>query len=466
MTKRYVPPPTCEAFIKNTKRMQFLFGPVGGGKTTATIMKLMRLAYTQSPNSEGIRKTRFAVVRNTRPMLRDSVIKSVFDWFPPDNKGIKWHDTNMDLHFDFNLEDGTSVHSEWMFRPLDDEKDARRLLSVEYTGGWLSEFREIPFGLLGDLLSRTGRYPSMVEGGADWYGVIGESNMCTKGSEWYDFLMLDRPENVAVYIQPSGLSPEAENREFLKPDYYEMLLEGKSEQWVQAHVKSEFPESNEGKSVWGASFVPERHIAKDPIRINRNAPVIIGVDQGRSPAAVAVQVDHTGCVNVLDCTFGSGMGMDKFAAEYLRPMVYNKFAGMSILCVIDPAGCRKSEVNDLSPKDVIEDAGFKVIAAPSNAIQRRIDAVERQLVLANGMRFSPEVHELIQAVSSGYRYKSKRNGEFEETPEKKHPTSDLADALQYATMVAAGPVQGRVMRALRRGSMGHSIGMPPVSAWT
>lgn len=467
MTRRYEFPPTIAAFATNQKRMQFLFGPLGGGKTTGTLMKLLHLAHTQTPNQNGVRKTRWAVVRNTRPQLRDSVLKTVFEWLPHNGKTIKWNETNMDLLLDLPLPDGTRVHCEMMFRALDDERDARRLLSVEFTGGWLSEFREIPFTLLTDLLSRCGRYPSVAEGGADWYGVFGESNMCTKGSDWYKFLMVERPDNVAVYIQPSGIGPNAENRDYLKPDYYEMLLAGKGENWIQAHIKSEFPDSLDGKAVWGASYDYTRHVAKEILKPIGFAPIIIGVDQGRSPAAVAVQVGGGGQVRVLQSTFASGMGMDRFASEYMRPWVAQHFAGFPILCVIDPAGCRKSEVNDMSPKDVLEQAGFKVMPAPTNDLDRRIGSVERQLILHQGMLFSPAVPELISAVASDYRYKTKKDEELADVPEKKHPISDLADALQYATMGAAGVVQGRIMKLLKRG--GGDVARqapPPPRGWT
>lgn len=466
MTRRYQYPPTIGAFAKCDNRLQFLFGPLGGGKTTGALMKLVTLAHLQRPNQNGVRKTRWAVVRNTRAQLRDSVLKTVFEWLPPNGKTIKWQDTNMDMLLDMPLPDGTRVNCEIMFRPLDDERDARRLLSVEYTGGWLSEFREIPFSLMTDLLSRTGRYPSAIEGGADWYGVFGESNMCTKGSDWYRFLMVERPEHCSVFIQPSGIGPNAENTANLKPDYYTMLLAGKPQNWIQAHIISEFPDSLDGKAVWGASYDFERHVSKQVLVPIGMAPIIIGVDQGRSPAAVAVQMSPSGRQRVLRETYASGMGMNRFAVEYLRPMCSTYFPGLPILLVIDPAGCRKSEVNDESPKDVLEKEGFKVIPAPTNDVDRRIGSVERQLLLHNGIEFSPECRALINAVASDYRYKTKKNGELEDHPEKMHPISDLADALQYATMVASGDVQGKVMRYLNRGRSRFENTPPPTRGWT
>lgn len=467
MTRRYVPSPTIGSFMLEDARLQFLFGPLGGGKTTGVLMKLLNLAHAQRPNPNGVRKTRWAVVRNTRAQLRDSVLKTVFEWLPPNGKTIKWQDTNMDMLLDIPMPDGTRVNCELMFRALDDERDARRLLSVEFTGGWLSEFREIPHSLLIDLLSRTGRYPAVAEGGADWYGVFGESNMCTKGSDWYSYLMVDRPADCKVYIQPSALSDKAENMQFLKPDYYTMLLHGKPENWIQAHVTCEFPDSLDGKAVWGASYDYERHVAKEILVPVGLSPIIIGVDQGRSPAALATQMSPSGRLNVLRETYASGMGMDRFANDYIRPMCTTYFPGLPILCVLDPAGCAKSQVNDHSPKDVLEEAGFRVIAAPTNNLSRRIGAVERLLMLANGMLISPVCSKFITAVASDYKFKTKKNGELEDEPEKKHPISDLADGAQYASLIAGGDNYGRIMEKLARQTGQRAVrATPPMRGWT
>lgn len=467
MGRAYAPSPTGEKFFKSGARVQLLLGPIGGGKTVTVLMKILALAQVQAPTEGGVRKTRWAVVRNTRPQLRDSVLKSVFDWLPPDGRMVHWHETEMNMRIEFGLPDDTRVEIELMFRALDDERDARRLLSVEYTGAWLSEFREIPFQLLTDVLSRTGRFPSKADGGCTWHGVLAESNMPTRGSDWHRYLELERPSYCDRFIQPSGISPEAENRENLPDDYYTTLMEGAKHNWIQAHILCEYPDSLDGKAVHGSTYDHERHVAKapfGPLGAGPTAPVIImGIDQGRSPAAVFGQMHPSGTFYVLAEVFASNVGMEKFAQEYLRPLINTKFAGMSLLAVIDPAGMRKNEVNDDTPADALRRHGFRVISAPTNDPKRRIEAVDRLLLQHKGMVINPDCSTLINALAADYRFKTKKNGELEDTPEKKHPVSDVADALQYACLIAAGENYGRVMRRI---GPKFAEAPPPMRGWT
>lgn len=469
MTRVYTPPRTIGQYMLSRQRVQLLLGPIGGGKTTGVLMKLLFLAHSQQPNSYGVRKTRWAVVRNTRPQLRDSVLKSVFDWLPPNGRSIRWHETDMDLVLDLPLADDTRVECEIMFRALDDERDARRLLSVEYTGVWLSEFREIPHQLLTDALSRTGRYPSASDGGCSWHGVLGETNMPTKGSDWYRYIELERPSYCERFIQPSGISPQAENLNHLPEDYYTVLMEGAKANWVQAHILCEYPDSLDGKAVHSATYDHERHVSKIPFNAIGSGPtaptILMGVDQGRSPAAVFAQMHPDGTCYVLREAYESNMGMEKFAEKVLRPIVNQHYTGMRILAVIDPAGTRKNEVNDDTPADALRRHGFMVVAAPTNDPKRRIDAVDRLLLQHKGMVINPECKVLINALAADYRFKTKKNGELEDVPEKKHPVSDLADALQYLCLVAGGDNYGRIVNRVNRGNR-TAEAPPPVRGWT
>jgi hypothetical protein len=467
----YVAPPTIARFAACEAPVQCLLGPIGGGKTTGVLMKILSLACAQKATKGGLRKTRWAVVRNTRPQLRDSVLKTVFDWLPPDGKHVIWRETDMTLLVQFKLPDDTYVKCEMLFRALDDAQDAQRLLSVEYTGGWLSEFREIPLPLLTDLRSRCGRYPRVEDdgcGGATWHGVLAESNMPTKGSSWHELLEEKRPPWLRVFIQPSGLSELAENTKYLPKTYYTDLLSGATENWIKAHIKCEYPDSLDGKAVYSQTFQSDVHVAKAPIvwiRGSAAPPILIGMDQGRSPACLISQVEARGRLNVLRELYASGIAMDGFVTKYLMPLLANEFADSQFLVVIDPAGCRKGEARDESPKDILTGHGFKVIPAPSNALDRRIPAVERLLLLRDGLLIDPSCKMTIAALSGEYRYKTKKNGDLEDTPEKKHPWSDLMDDLQYISQIAGGSNWGHTLRRLNRRG-GPADVPPPTRAWS
>lgn len=470
MSKDYVPSPTIARLFSEYDQhtVNLLLGPIGGGKTTGIILLLLLIAHRQAPDANGIRKTRYGVARNTRPQLRDSVLKSVFDWLPPNGNTIIWMESDMTLKLRFDLEDGTAVHSEWLFRALDDERDAQRLLSVEYTVVWLSEFREIPQALLTDVLSRTGRYPASSEGGPTWRGVLAESNMPVRGSDWHRYLELELPKVAARYIQPSGIGPDAENIQYLVPDYYSVLMEGATPGWIQAHILSEYPDSLDGRAVYASTFNHAHHVSKTRlVPIGRGqlaSPILMGVDQGRSPAAVFSQVQHDGRLNVLSEVAAANVSMQTFGLNFLAPHVAQFYPGMPILAIIDPAGTYKGQANDQTPAEALQAVGFRVIPAPTNIIARRLGAVDNLLMRFNGILIDPECRQLINGMAADYKFAIKKSGEMNDVPEKLHPISDLQDGLQYICLVAGGNNYGRIISRLSRRA--PAAAPPPMRGWT
>ena len=79
-TIQYSAPPTCARFMKAESFGRLIAGPVGSGKTTACIFELFRRALEQQPAPDGIRYTRFAIVRQTLKQLRDTVLRDIQDW--------------------------------------------------------------------------------------------------------------------------------------------------------------------------------------------------------------------------------------------------------------------------------------------------------------------------------------------------------------------------------------------------
>ncbi len=66
--------PTLAKFHASKTRRRGVMGPIGSGKSTAMCMEIMRRAQQQEPGPDGIRRTRWAVVRNTYRELKDTTL--------------------------------------------------------------------------------------------------------------------------------------------------------------------------------------------------------------------------------------------------------------------------------------------------------------------------------------------------------------------------------------------------------
>ena len=130
--------PVASAFMQSNDRRRVIMGPFGSGKSTACVFEVPRRGLMQAVSEQGVRKTRFAVVRNTVPQLRDTTMKTWFDWFPNGSIGY-YKETGKTYYIK-----AEGLDCEVMFRALDDAADIKNLLSLELTGAWLNECREIP----------------------------------------------------------------------------------------------------------------------------------------------------------------------------------------------------------------------------------------------------------------------------------------------------------------------------------
>jgi hypothetical protein len=125
-----------------------------GKSTSASFDEVIYQPKRIKPAKDGIRYSKFAVVRNTIPMLKDTTIKTFLHWFPPAVFGV-YKETQR--NYLIKIED---MEIELVFRGLDEEKDVRNLLSLDLTGAWIEETREINNSVFKGVLGRTKRYPS------------------------------------------------------------------------------------------------------------------------------------------------------------------------------------------------------------------------------------------------------------------------------------------------------------------
>lgn len=223
-------------------------GPVGGGKSSACCMEIPKRAVQQAPGPDGVRRTRFAVIRNTYRELKDTTKKTFEQWVPT-TLG-KWHQQDFTFTIQQPLADGTKLHCEVLFRALDSPDDVKKLLSLELTGAYINEARQVPKEILDVLTSRVGRYPSKAQGGATWFGIWMDTNPWHMGHWGYKLFTTARPEGYELFEQPDGLSSAAENVENLPPGYYERQKAGKAQDWIDEYLRGKYPSHDKG-SIWG-----------------------------------------------------------------------------------------------------------------------------------------------------------------------------------------------------------------------
>lgn len=481
MSSTYKPTETQRDYMLDANYVRVLAGPVGGGKSVTCVHELVRLACGQAPNAQGKRKTRAVIVRNTADQLALTTRKTVFDWLPPGQAGV-WKAVEKTFILIAKLPDGTVVESEWLFIALDTPDDVRKALSLETTFLWGNEARELHPDVVDGLLGRLNRYPSMKDGGPTRSCALFDTNMPDEDTWWHD-KMENPPSNWAVYKQPPAIikperfmeefgeepeevlldkdggewvvNPKCDNYDHLPKQYYPNLIPGKTEDWLRVYLRSEYGRSLSGTPVYEKTFVPDFHIAKDklnPIRGDAN-PVIIGIDFGRTPAAVFKQRDPRGRVLTLGEVTAENMGIETFVNTKLNPYIANHLSGCTFVCAPDPAGFAKQQLNELSLVDVLKQAGFKCVRPPTNDPEKRIQAVERllnQQLEGRAMYLvDPRCETLIKGFRYGYRYKIKKNGDMEDKPDK-NSFSHIHDANQYADSVLDMNVRGVAHRGGKR----------------
>jgi hypothetical protein len=361
----------------------------------------------------------------------------------------------------FTPPDGIPVHSEVMFRALDDAADVAKVLSMEVTAAWINECREIPREILEALGGRCGRYPD--EGQRpetvardQWptfCGVFGDTNSPEIDSYWcniFEHLPADEDDPASVlecetFIQPAGDSPEAENLEHLRPDYYSRS--GKSEEYYRTMVQVQYARSIKGKPVYEKAY-KDRHVSKVPLKFDPMLPIIVGQDCARTPASVLMQMTLGGRINILRELVGFDMGSSTFIKTKLRPMLRNEGLNNVLVFIGDPSWVRQNETDDNSwykelKKEFPREDGHCVKAAETNDIIRRISALDEGLrTWPDGeplINIDPSCTWLIQGLRSKYRYARIKgtDSKFQDKPDKNN-WSHVLDAAQYGVLFLNG----------------------------
>jgi hypothetical protein len=444
----FQPGPIGQDFLDSRAFLKVICGPVGGGKSTDALMELFLRSVCQQPFNN-VRRTKHIIMRNTGQQLKSTVKPLIDHWFNnPDAGNVfgTWRLTDGVFEMRFVLPDKTILHSEFCMMPADTPDDVRRLLSLECSSAWIEEAREIDRTVFEGLQGRVARFPNHVSGGVTYPGMVMSTNPPPMGS-WLQEMMAAPPHNMEVFMQPAALMDDgtinlqAENLANLDPDYYSNLMAGKTEDWLDVYMRNKFGAGGFGMPVFKNTFKRDFHVAKEPLKAVAvsNYPLVVGMDNGLTAAAVIGQMDARARVNILGESYvpeAQTMGVETFLDRLLIPYLAANFPvpARNIVFVLDPACWQRSQVNEVTIAQAVQQRGYATVRASTNIPERRIAAVEGLLTRAidggPGLLISPTCQWLVKAMDWGYRNKKSQMGVVTAVPDKNH-YSHIADALQY-----------------------------------
>jgi len=354
----------------------------------------------------------------------------------------------------FKLPDRTIVFSELMFLALDRPQSIKKLRGSQLTGGWLNEIKELPKAVIDMIDLRIGRYPSKMEGGPTWYGLIGDTNQCDDDHWLYKLAEEVKPKGWSFFTQPGGLiknpitkewdpNPNAENLINLNPNYYIQGKEGKDEMWIRVNLGNKYGTVLDGKPLYAEQWYESIHLGN--VVYNPESTLFIGLDFGLCPSAIFAQLNQYGGVNIIDELVASGLGINQFVKELLKPKLAKEYHKASIVYVGDPAGNHKAETDEQTVFKELEDLGIECIAGNTNLLTPRLESVRYFLQLLVGGKAGFQLNPikcptLRRGFNGGYRLRRIQvvgQEKFMSVPDK-NKFSHPHDALQYICMLLKG----------------------------
>lgn len=451
--KRYDAEPTLAMFHNDNSFVKYVEGPFGSGKSSGCIMEIVMRAMRQQPDDQKRRRSRWAVVRQTYPELKSTTIKTFEYWVPPSIAPVVYG-IPYTAKFHQNLHDGTRMELEFVFLALEGPDDVKKLLSFELTGAYLNEARELAWEIIENLIGRIPRYPETIKDangkvvfGPTEPGIIMDSNP-PRTSHWLytKFETGAVPKGWKKFKQPPAVyfdaeeqkwkvNPDAENLSHLDDDYYQNQIDAAEEDFIRVNLAGEYGMSRKGKPVFH-KYSEYKHVAKEILLPERGWPVIVGMDFGLTPASVFLQVTGRG-VRILDELPATDEMLEDYLAEYVNPLIVQRYQGFSLVACGDPAGRNRNRIDKRTDFDLLRQNKIRAFPCETNDIKPRLAAVNWFLSRDGAFLVSPHLTHLREAMAGGYVFKEAKNatGAKLDTPDK-GPYSHIADALEYGCWFA------------------------------
>ena len=429
-------------------------GPVRSGKSTAMCAEIMMRACHQAPDPiDLIRKTKWVVIRNTYRELMDTTLKTWLMWYPESafgnfNYGTMTHPIRVN-----------DIETEIIFRALDRPEDVKKLLSMELTGGWINEAREIPRAVVDVLGDRVEQYPprrTLDDGtsyGCTWGGIFLDTNSPDEDHWWFD-AEANPPEGWKFFTQPGALreidgqfvrNPRAENIKNLNGghDYYLKRLAGKKKSYVRVYYCNEFGYVEEGRRVH-SEYNDSTHCAPSPLIPDVRHEVVVGLDFGLTPAAAFFSRRPNGQWWLFKELVTEDIGIKQFAELVLIPYVISELLDYHVTYYGDTHGNVGSQTDKKTPGQIFEALGIRVVMpdlGTGDTIRREALAqpLSRMIDGQPGLIVDPGCKTIRKGLSSKFYYKRIQvvgDEKYHDKPDKNF-WSHICEAAEHA-MVGAG----------------------------
>jgi hypothetical protein len=457
MEINYTALPTFAKLHKDPNLYLFCMGPVGSGKSSGCIMHVLLNAVMQNPDSRGIRESRYAIIRSSFPKLKSTTIKTWKLWFK-DQVQVTYGSPIVGK-MNFPLADGTKVETELLFLPLETDDDVEKLQSLELTGAHINEASEVSRHIFDMLKTRIGRFPERGGAGVTKKFILLDYNAVPTDHWLYQIAEEDKPRKHSFYRQPPAMlyengiyktNPDAENIEHLDEDYYEDMVLGTDEDFVNVFILNNYGDLRHGRPVYKA-YDDRIHATETVLQPLQGVPLIVGMDCGLTPACAITQLTPTGQFILYDEIVTENCSIQEFAEDFLWPKMRTEYSKFKFEVVVDPAARERSQNDKRSAMDLLLQAGLPVRLAKTNEKLARREAVNfflRKLggFIVNGTKapisrkgfISEYKFEKLNSIGLLIRHK--------ETPEK-NIYSHIHEAIQYAAVEAVG---GRISSRRKR----------------
>lgn len=471
------------AMHASTAPVRVIVGPRGSGKTSSAICELVRHARMMPPGLDGVRRSKALVVRASYPALIRSTLASVEGWLSAAPGYHTRMSTPPTTQIHAALDDGTRMEFDIEYMALADIPALQGVRGTEFSFCWIDEFTELNIQVVAAVSGSLGRYPSRnsfskaLTTGPDGRPVepfrsfiLMTTNPSAEGGDWHRWVE-SPPEGVEVFVQTGAYteytpaqaeiylrhsphltghvverwgyhyipSPHATFVRCISSGYAywrRILLAAADRSEALTLVCARWATTRAGMPCW-PHYSDEGNLSRQEVDPYPDAPLVVGIDQsGVHPAAVICQMQGHSLV-ILESLSPSdendGVGFTEFVQEHLAPALAERYMGLKVQIVLDPA-CPRDALTARTALDVLTDNGMSATLGPTNNPRMRLDSVARRIARKGGLVVSrgPHTQHILAALRGAHHFGRAPDGSTKVSPAK-GPASHVADALGYAS---------------------------------